>query len=193
MARKVRGAILIAILGTTVLAVVLESVPRSAPARRGEPAGWRLDVPAFPDGLVATPDFSLLGHFSLFGAFGKIRVVAVLLLVFSLLLADFFDTMGTMVAIGAEAGLHDEDGNPPRTQQILVVDSIARDRRRCAGRLLEHLLHRVRVGSRRRRADRPRVGGHRSRVPARDLPVAAGRRSSRPRLRRRPWSSSASS
>ena len=33
--------------------------------------------------------------------------------------------MGTMTAIGAEAGLLDEEGNPPNTQRILVVDSIA--------------------------------------------------------------------
>ena len=41
------------------------------------------------------------------------------------MLADFFDTMGTMVAIGGEAGLLDEEGNPPNTERILVVDSIA--------------------------------------------------------------------
>ena len=41
------------------------------------------------------------------------------------MLADFFDTMGTMTAIGAEAGLLDEEGNPPNTQRILVVDSLA--------------------------------------------------------------------
>ncbi len=41
------------------------------------------------------------------------------------MLADFFDTMGTMTAIGAEAGLLDEDGKPPHTERILVVDSLA--------------------------------------------------------------------
>ena len=41
------------------------------------------------------------------------------------MLADFFDTMGTMTAIGAEAGLLDEEGIPPNTERILVVDSIA--------------------------------------------------------------------
>ncbi len=50
---------------------------------------------------------------------------ALLLLVFSLLLSDFFDTMGTIVAVGAEGNLLAEDGNPPRTQEILVVDSVA--------------------------------------------------------------------
>src|SRR5207237_8899448 len=51
--------------------------------------------------------------------------VTAILLVFTLLLADFFDTMGTMTAIGAEAGLLDEDGIPPNTQRILIVDSVA--------------------------------------------------------------------
>jgi len=74
---------------------------------------------------VDTPDFSILGHFSLFGAVGKIGILAVVLLVFSLMLADFFDTMGTMVAIGAEAELLDKEGSPPNAQQILIVDSIA--------------------------------------------------------------------
>ena len=48
-----------------------------------------------------------------------------MLFVFTLMLADFFDTMGTMTAIGAEAGLLDEDGMPPNSQRILVVDSLA--------------------------------------------------------------------
>jgi xanthine/uracil/vitamin C permease (AzgA family) len=51
--------------------------------------------------------------------------IIILLLVFSLLLADFFDTMGTMTAIGAEAGLNDEEGTPPGAQKILIVDSVA--------------------------------------------------------------------
>ena len=90
------------------------------------PAGWSLEVPHWPEGgIVATPDFSLVGQFSLFGSIESIGLVAVILLVFSLLLADFFDTMGTMVAVGGEAGLLDKDGNPPKTKQILVVDSIA--------------------------------------------------------------------
>ena len=71
------------------------------------------------------PDFGTLGEFSLFGAFSSVGFLAALLLAFTLLLADFFDTMGTMTAIGAEAGLNDEDGVPPHTERILVVDSVA--------------------------------------------------------------------
>ncbi|GAA2726626.1 NCS2 family permease [Cellulomonas aerilata] len=123
--RGVRGAILISIIAATLLAVVLEAVVGIGGRSEDNPTGWSLDVPAVPDQLVAAPDFSLLGNFSLFGSIEKIGVVAVVLLVFSIMLADFFDTMGTMVAIGGEADLLDEKGNPPRTRQILVVDSLA--------------------------------------------------------------------
>ncbi|PFG32285.1 NCS2 family permease [Sanguibacter antarcticus] len=127
MVRKVHGAILVAILSSTVLAVIIEAVATVGPQTLdgSNPTGWELNTPELPDSLVAVPDFSLLGQFSLFGSFEKIGAVAVILLVFSLLLADFFDTMGTMVAVGGEAGLLDEEGNPPRTRQILIVDSIA--------------------------------------------------------------------
>ena len=45
--------------------------------------------------------------------------------VFTLLITDFFDTMGTMVAIGQEGDMLDEQGTPPRAKEILLVDSIA--------------------------------------------------------------------
>ena len=125
MTRKVRGAILISIVAATLLAVLVEAVAKIGPRGEDNPNGWSLEVPALPDTIFSTPDFSLLGQFSLFGSIEKIGIVAVVLLVFSIMLADFFDTMGTMVAIGAEADLLDEKGNPPRTRQILVVDSIA--------------------------------------------------------------------
>jgi AGZA family xanthine/uracil permease-like MFS transporter len=47
------------------------------------------------------------------------------LIVFTLMLADFFDTMGTVVAVSAEAGLLDDEGNPPDVQRVLLVDSLA--------------------------------------------------------------------
>jgi AGZA family xanthine/uracil permease-like MFS transporter len=129
-ARGVRGAILIAIVVTTAVAIAVESLadvgPTTGPSGKVvNPTGWGLNVPAPPDQVVATPDFSLIGDVSLFGAFSSVAVVTALLLVFTLMLADFFDTMGTMTAIGAEAGLNDEDGAPPRAQRILVVDSVA--------------------------------------------------------------------
>ncbi len=122
-ARRVRGAILVSILVMTVVAVVVEAVGDLGRASE-KAGGWALTVPAWPDDFRA-PDFGTLGEFNLLGSWDKAGVVAVLLLVFSLLLADFFDTMGTMTAVGAEAGLLDDEGMPPQPERILAVDSIA--------------------------------------------------------------------
>lgn len=130
MVRGVRGAILYGILGATVLAMVVEAVAgigsqTDATGKVVNPTGWGLNVPRVPDSWVQAPDFGLIGQFDLLGSFSSIGVVGASLLVFTLLLADFFDTMGTMVAVGAEADLLDEEGNPPGAQRILVVDSLA--------------------------------------------------------------------
>jgi adenine/guanine/hypoxanthine permease len=126
---KVRGAIFLSIVATTILAIIVEAIanigPLVAPDGTVNPHGWNLNVPSWPDKIVDTPDFGTLGEFNLLGSFDQIGVVSALLLVFTLMLADFFDTMGTMTAIGAEAGLLDEEGIPPSTQRILVVDSLA--------------------------------------------------------------------
>ncbi|MFF7201147.1 NCS2 family permease [Streptomyces sp. NPDC008141] len=119
MARKVKGAILISIVVTTVLAIVineLATVDRLA---------WGLTVPAVPDDVVAAPDFGLVGAFSLFGAFEQIGVITLVLLVFTLILSDFFDTMGTVVGISSEAGLLDEDGKVPNLGRVLLIDGAA--------------------------------------------------------------------
>jgi AGZA family xanthine/uracil permease-like MFS transporter len=89
------------------------------------PKGWNLNVPALPEAVVDTPDFSILGDFNLLGGFDRITLVAASLLVFTLLLADFFDTMGTMTAIGQQAGLVDRNGNIEGANRILLVDSLA--------------------------------------------------------------------
>jgi adenine/guanine/hypoxanthine permease len=129
LVRQVKGAILIGIITATVVAIVIEALAHIGPsvvsADQTNPTGWGLTVPALPDKLVDVPDFGLLGQFNLLGSFSAIGAVTTILLIFTLLLADFFDTMGTMVAIGAEAGLLDEEGTPPNTERILVVDSLA--------------------------------------------------------------------
>ncbi|GAB3770982.1 AGZA family xanthine/uracil permease-like MFS transporter [Nocardioides ginsengisegetis] len=123
--RHVKGAILISIIATTVVAVVVEAIGDLGQKSSDNPLGWSLSVPSFPDKVFDTPHFDTLGHFSLLGSFQSVGVVTSVLLIFTLMLADFFDTMGTMTAIGAEAGLLDEEGTPPHSQRILVVDSIA--------------------------------------------------------------------
>jgi adenine/guanine/hypoxanthine permease len=124
-ARKVKGAILIGILASTVLAIVIESIAAIGVRTVDNPGGWGLTVPKVPDDWFSKPNLDTIGEFSLFGSFEKVGAVTALLLIFTLMLADFFDTMGTMTAIGAEAGLLDKDGNPPNAQRILIVDSVA--------------------------------------------------------------------
>ena len=128
-ARGVRGAILLGIAAATALALIVQATadpgPAVGPDGQPNPTGWQLTVPSWPDSPAGLPDLSLVGNFSLFGGFARIGVLAALLTVFTLLLADFFDTMGTVVAIGAEAGLLDERGELPDIDRVLLVDSLA--------------------------------------------------------------------
>jgi AGZA family xanthine/uracil permease-like MFS transporter len=74
---------------------------------------------------VSKPDFSLFGKFDLLGSFDRISFITGLLFIFTLLLSDFFDTVGTVTAIGHEADLIDGQGNIPNNERILLVDSLA--------------------------------------------------------------------
>ena len=129
VARRTRGAILLGIVATTVFAIVVEAVfdigPSFVSPDEVNPGGWQLNVPTLPDQVFDVPDLTLLGDASLFGGFARVGVVAAVLLVFTLMLADFFDTMGTVVGVGAEAGLLDEDGTLPGADRVLLVDSLA--------------------------------------------------------------------
>jgi AGZA family xanthine/uracil permease-like MFS transporter len=114
----------------TVLAIILEAVFKigsrfNDAGELTKPEGWGLTIPTFPSTLTNTPDLGILGQFSLLGSFEKLGIITAVMFVFSLLLADFFDTMGTVVAIGGEAKLLDDEGNPPNTDRILLVDSVA--------------------------------------------------------------------
>ncbi|MCL2541761.1 MAG: NCS2 family permease [Nocardioidaceae bacterium] len=123
--RRVKGAILISIVATTVLAIIVESIGHLGTKSENNPGGWGQNVPKVPHKIAGTPDLSTFGHFNLLGSFQHAGVVTAILLLFTLVLADFFDLLGTMTAIGAEAGLLDESGMPPRGGRILVVDALA--------------------------------------------------------------------
>ena len=130
LVKKVKGAILIGIVVATAAAIAIESAFKIGPLFNGatgavNPKGWNLNVPAMPDKLVDTPNFSLFGDFNLFGSFDRVPVITAILFVFTLLLSDFFDTVGTVTAIGHESGLIDDEGNVPNNNKILFVDSIA--------------------------------------------------------------------
>ncbi|GAA2352153.1 NCS2 family permease [Saccharopolyspora halophila] len=125
VARRVKGAILLGILSTTVLAIIVEALTGTGEGGESNPGGWSLVVPTLPDQLVELPNLGLLGQFNLLGSFDRIGLVAVLLLVFTLMLVDFFDTMGTVVGLGAEGDLLDDKGNLPGIGRVFFIDSLA--------------------------------------------------------------------
>jgi AGZA family xanthine/uracil permease-like MFS transporter len=117
VARRVRGGLLIGIVATTVFAIVLN----------GLFAGWKgFATPGaaqIPAAIVQAPDFSTLGRLD-FGLFAKLGVLTACLAIFSLMLSDFFDTMGTIIGVGGKGGFIDERGQLPRVDRVLLVDSL---------------------------------------------------------------------
>jgi len=117
VARRVRGGLLLGIVATTVIAIVLNGVV----------ADWKgFPTPGaalIPSAFVQAPDFSTFGRLD-FGLFAKLGVTAALLAIFSLMLSDFFDTMGTIIGVGGKGGFLDAQGRLPRIDRVLMVDSL---------------------------------------------------------------------
>lgn len=120
--RKIRGGLLIGIVVTTVVAAIIEAITDVGPSNGVDPKGWNLSVPLLPEQLFQIPDLSLVGEVDLLGAFTRIGVLAASLLVFTLVLANFFDAMGTMTGLGKEANLVDSKGTLPKIGRALVVE-----------------------------------------------------------------------
>ncbi|MET4426725.1 MULTISPECIES: NCS2 family permease [unclassified Mycolicibacterium] len=118
--RKVRGGILIGLVAGTVIAVVIEAIWHLGSAAE-RPGGWSLSVPTLSGSPFAVPDLSLVGEFS-FASFGRIGILAAVMLVFTLVFANFFDAMGVFTGVSREAGLSDEQGNFPRLRASLIVE-----------------------------------------------------------------------
>jgi AGZA family xanthine/uracil permease-like MFS transporter len=129
-ARKVKGAILIGIVVSTVLAVIAQAVAKIGPQTDAtgkvvNPKGWSLNVPSFKGKHFGAPDFKLLGDFSLGAGFSAVGIVSGIVIVFSLVLSDFFDVMGTTIGLASEADLLDENGQLPNIQGVLLIDGLA--------------------------------------------------------------------
>jgi AGZA family xanthine/uracil permease-like MFS transporter len=104
--RKIKAALVISILVTTVVAIL---------------AG----VQKLPDTFTATPSFGTLGQFDIGNVFSTLAPLTALLAIFAIMLTDFFDTMGTVTGVAAEAGLSGPDGSVPGVGRVLIVDSVA--------------------------------------------------------------------
>jgi len=118
LARKVRGALLLAIAVTTAAAIALNEGVYGGALFGPGPVG------RFPLEVLSAPDFGLVGRVS-FGFVAKLGALGAALAVFSLMLSDFFDTVGTAVGLADEAGFLGADGRLPRMQRVLLVDSLA--------------------------------------------------------------------
>ncbi|MFJ4295800.1 NCS2 family permease [Curtobacterium sp. NPDC089689] len=122
MARRVKGALLIGIVATTIIAIILQAVFQ-VPTSVESKTGWNLNAPGLPSALFAVPDLSLVGHFD-FGAFSRIGPLAASMLVFTLVFTNFFDAMGTMTGLAKAAGVAHPDGTFPRLKSALVVEGV---------------------------------------------------------------------
>ena len=117
LARRVRGALLMGIVATTVLAIVLNSVLADG---KGFPTPGAATVPT---AVVQWPDFSTFGRLD-FGVVARLGVVTTVLVTFSIMLSDFFDTIGTIIGVGGKGGFLDAHGRLPRAERVLLVDSL---------------------------------------------------------------------
>ncbi len=107
--RKVKGALIISIAVTTVVAIVF-------------------GVQELPEKFSVTPNFDTLGLGlqDLGGIFTiQAGLLAAVLAIFTIMLSDFFDTMGTVTGVAAEAGLTDKNGQVPGVGRVLLVDGLA--------------------------------------------------------------------
>ncbi|HEX8682352.1 MAG TPA: NCS2 family permease [Ardenticatenaceae bacterium] len=120
-ARRWRFALLAGIVITTVLAILLNEAT-------GRTAAFAPGTAMLPSAIVGTPDFAALalpGLTGIPGIFLKLSVLTALLTIFSLMLTDFFDTMGTIIGVSEQMGDVGPNGEVENLRPMLMVDSAA--------------------------------------------------------------------
>jgi AGZA family xanthine/uracil permease-like MFS transporter len=116
--RGMASGLLLGIALTTLLAVIVNAWT----------GGRAFPLPGqavIPKSLVGWPDLSSLGAGLDFTVFVRVGAITAVVTIFSIMLSDFFDTMGTVVGIGTEARWLEADGRLPRLNRVLLVDSLA--------------------------------------------------------------------
>lgn len=115
MALKINGAVFIGIVITAVCGVIMGALGLT---------GISAALPTLPTGIVSVNfDFSTVGGF--LSGFGELfSQPTVLVVLFSFLFVDFFDTAGTLVAVGNNIGLVNKDGEMENIEKALLADSV---------------------------------------------------------------------
>ena len=170
MARRVRGALLLGIVLTTILAIVAQ---RHAGRLEGLPHAGR--GPAAGRARAAAGLLDLRRGWTL-GVFARLGVLTTILVTFSIMLSDFFDTMGTIIGVGGKGGFLDRAGQLPRANRVLLVDSLGAALGGAGQQQQQHHLHRERGRRGGGRAHRAGRRGDRRPVPRRHVVLAAGQR-----------------
>ncbi len=122
LAKNIKGGILIGILATWILGIVCELIGIYVP---NPDAGMYSTIPA---GIVSL-DFSSFKE--TFGAvftgtdFGSVKIWDFIVIMFSFLFVDLFDTLGTLIGVSSKADMLDENGKLPRIRPALLSDAIA--------------------------------------------------------------------
>ncbi len=112
IAARIQGALLIGILATAIIGM-LPVWPQVT--------GDRSSLVPFPERFFQIPrDWSTFFQFDLKSAL-QWQLIPV---AFALLMTDFFDTLGSALAVTNKAGLVDENGRIPRLKKLLIVDSL---------------------------------------------------------------------
>lgn len=86
-------------------------------------AGIPLGVTHIPGGSLVTPPPSLEPIFCQFD-FSRLFTMDMLIVVFTFLFMDMFDTVGTLIGVASKANMLDEGGKIPRVKQALLADAI---------------------------------------------------------------------
>ncbi len=118
--RHFKGAILFGILATWIIGIICQLVGIYVPDAE---AGFYTLIPT-----LGWTDFSKLGL--TFGQcfhadFSGVSIVNFIIVIFSFLFVDIFDTLGTLIGVSTKADMLDEDGHLPRIKAALMSDSIA--------------------------------------------------------------------
>ena len=126
--KRVPGGILIGIVATWVLDMILETAGVYVPDPK---AGFYSVIPSMHMTNFASLGKTFGAAFD-FGAFGDVKIMDFIVIMFSFLFVDIFDTIGTLIGVSDRAGMLDKEGKLPQIKPALLADAIAT----CAGAIL---------------------------------------------------------